>query len=62
MLRVTEMLTGCKDRVDCTLEELMLSLGSMAGNLLAGDTLPGRGDGVAGVGVCGGRGTGKAIP
>ncbi len=40
----------------------MLSLGSMSGNLLAGDTLAGLGAGTAGVGVRGGRGTGKAIP
>ncbi len=53
---------GCKDLGDCTLEKLMRSLGSMSGNLLAGDTLAGRGAGTAGVGVRGGRGTGKAIP
>ena len=37
--------------VDCNLKELMLSLGSMSGNLLAGITLAGRGTPTAGVGV-----------
>ncbi len=53
--------TDCTDRVDCNLKELMLSLGSMSGNLLAGDTLAGRGAGAAGVGVRCRRGTGKAM-
>ncbi len=39
------------DRADSPLEKLMLSLGCMSGNLLAGDTRAGQSAGVAGVSV-----------
>ncbi len=52
--------TSIMELAGCTLGELMLSLGSMSGNLLGGDTLAGRGAGSAGVRVRGARMTRKA--
>ena len=46
--------TSCAaDNIDCTLEELMLSLASMTGYLMGGDTLAGGGAAEAGYRVHG---------